>query len=905
MNRAYRKNIFRTIKKSLGRYFAIMAIIALGVGFFSGIKVTKPAMIATVDSFYKDTTFYDFKLLSTYGFSEDEVESIDENPKVIYAEGSYSTDFLYVDEAGAEAALKAMSLPEKINTVEVKEGRLPQASDECVLDAAQIDTTQFDSGMLGRKIIIADSNSSDIKDSFKHKEYTVVGLVYSPLYISFERGTTNLGNGKLGGFMYILGEGFDLEYFTEMYVSTQIDFDLYTDEYDDHIEELTPVLEKAVQENADARYNDLLEEIDTEYKEAVATIEEEVNAQVKEEFYNGLYANGLTDEIINHMLQEGTLAYPQETADELIKELVNDIELPELKEPETFVLDRSTNTGYLCFDNDTNIVDGLAKVFPVFFFLIAALVCSTTMTRMIDDERGQIGTLRALGYTNTAIIWKYMVYSGSAALVGCFGGFFAGSKVFPYVIGEAYKMLYDYGRSVEFYLDPLLLVITVVVSLLCSIGTTYFACKNELRCMPAELIRPKAPAAGKRILLEKISFIWKRMKFLHKITTRNVFRFKKRMIMMVLGISGCTALVMAGFCIKDSVSNIAEFQYDEIEVYDMEVTFTEKLSESQEKEIMDVLLGYENSGFVDADDQTVENDFKGQAAVVSPLYKTTVEYHTGDTVKTVYLCVADKTDMDPVVNFQLVDGEKAYPGYGEIMLSDGIADMAGIKTGDSVTLTDGDNREVTLVVSGIYTNYVWHYGYVTPETYEGFFDEDYAPNTMFVNMDEGQDAYEMAAVLSEEDNVLNVTVVEEVKGMISNTMKMLDVVVWLVIGCAGALALIVLFNLSNINITERVREIATIKVLGFYQRETGAYVFRENLVLTIMGILVGIPLGKVFNSFVISQIKVDMFIIKETLFPISYALSVVLVLFFLKLADWVMRRKIEAIDMAESLKSIE
>ncbi len=905
MNKAYRKNIFRTIKKSMGRYLAIMAIIALGVGFFSGIKVTKPAMVATVDSFYKDTTFYDFKLLSTYGFEAEEVEKIKELSEVIYAEGGYSTDFLYVDESGTEATLKAMSLPEKINIPVLKEGRFPEADNECVLDAAQIDTTQFDSGMLGKKIVIAESNSKDTKDLFKYEEYTVVGLVYSPLYISFERGTTNLGNGKLGGFMYILDEGFDMEYFTEMYVSTQIDYGLYTDEYNDHIEGFTPILEKAVQENADARYETLLEEIDTEYEEAVATIEEEVNAQVKEEFYANLYGNGLTDEMINYMLAEGTLVYPQETADELIEELVAEIELPVLEEPETFVLDRSTNTGYLCYDNDTNIVDGLAKVFPVFFFLIAALVCSTTMTRMIDDERGQIGTLRALGYTNTAIIWKYMVYSGSAALVGCFGGFFAGSKVFPYVIGEAYKMLYDYGRSVEFYFDPMLLAITVIVSLLCSIGTTYFACKNELRCMPAELIRPKAPAAGKRILLEKINFIWKRMKFLHKITTRNVFRFKKRMIMMVLGISGCTALVMAGFCIKDSVSNIAEFQYDEIEVYDMEVTFTEKLSESEAEEIVELLMSGETAEEETTDDETKEDETVGQAAVVSPLYKSTVEYHSGEAVKTVYLCVANEADMKPVVNFKLVDGDKTYSGYGEIMLSDGLADMAGIKAGDAITLMDGDNREVTLTVSGIYTNYVWHYGYVTPETYEEFFKEDYAPNTMFVNMGEGQDAYEVAADLSDEDLVLNVTVVEEVKGMISNTMKMLDVVVWLVIGCAGALALIVLFNLSNINITERVREIATIKVLGFYQRETGAYVFRENLVLTIMGIIVGIPLGKIFNTFVISQIKVDMFIIKETLFPISYVLSVLLVLFFLKLADWVMRGKIEAIDMAESLKSIE
>lgn len=862
-----------------------MAIIALGVGFFTGIKVTKPAMVASVNEFYRDHNFYDFRLLSTYGFTDDEVEKMQGHPEVLTAEGGYSTDFLFLSADDKEAALKCMSLPEDINTVELATGRLPEADNECVLDASKIDTTSFEEDLIGTKIVIADSNSDTIKDSFKYKEYTIVGLVYSPLYISFERGTTNLGNGKLEGFMYILKNGFELEYYTEMYAKCQDDYEIYEEDYEELIEELTPDIKEYLLSNATDRYKDLLEEVDTEYNEAVATIKEEVTAQVEEEFYNSLYANGVNDEMIDYMLDEGTLQYPQDTIDETIEELIAEIELPELDEPEVFVLDRTTNTGYVCYDNDTNIVDGLAKVFPVFFFLIAALVCSTTMTRMIDDERGQIGTLRAVGYTNSAIIWKYMLYSGSAAIIGCLGGFFGGSYIFPYVIGVAYQMLYDYGGSVGFYFDPILLVITIIVSLICSVGTTYLACRNELRCMPAELIRPKAPAAGKRILLERITPIWKRMKFLHKITTRNVFRFKKRMIMMVMGIAGCTALVMAGFGIKDSVSNIAEFQYDEIEVYDMEITFAEGITAEVRQEVEDVL------------GQDIE--------VISPLLKTTVEYHSGDAVKSVYICGAAKQDMEPVMNYQLISGDIEYPGYGQIMLTDGIADAAGVKAGDTITLSVGDGKNVTLEVSAVYTNYVWHYGYVTPETYVDYFGEEYEVNTMYINVAEEADSYELGASLSEIDSVLNVTVVEEVKNMISNTMEMLDMVVWLVIGCAGALAFIVLFNLSNINITERVREIATIKVLGFYQRETGAYVFRENLVLTLMGIVVGIPLGKLLVSFVISQIKVDMFIMKETLFPISYVLTVVLVFLFLKLTDWVMRGKIESIDMAESLKSIE
>lgn len=375
------------------------------------------------------------------------------------------------------------------------------------------------------------------------------------------------------------------------------------------------------------------------------------------------------------------------------------------------------------------------------------------------------------------------------------------------------------------------------------------------------------------------------MKFLHKITARNVFRFKKRMIMMIMGISGCTALVIAGFGIKNSVSNIAEFQYDEIETYDMELIFSGEISDSDIDELRE-LVGEDLTG-------------------VSPLYKTTVKYVSGDTIKSVYLCAAEHTDMDKVINYETWSGSKDYPGYSQVMISDGLAEVANLKVGDNITFSDDNGKEMTLEISGIYKNYVWHYGFVTPETFEEFWGENYAPNTLYLNVKEDADSYDIGAMLGKQKNIIRVSVVEEVRNILSNTMKTLDVIVWLVIGCAGALAFIVLFNLSNINITERVREIATIKVLGFYQGETGAYVFRENLVLTLMGIVVGLPLGYFLNGFIIAKIKIDMFIIKETLFFSSYVFTVVLVILFLVIADLVMRRKIEKIHMAESLKSIE
>jgi putative ABC transport system permease protein len=462
-------------------------------------------------------------------------------------------------------------------------------------------------------------------------------------------------------------------------------------------------------------------------------------------------------------------------------------------------------------------------------------------------------------------------------------GYAIGTYIFPMVIWSCYGMLYGFAPLV-LKNSVVLLIVCIVVSLICSVGTAFLACKNELKCMPAELIRPKAPAAGKRILLEYISFIWKRMRFLHKVTARNVFRFKKRMFMMLVGIAGCTALVMTGLGIGDSVSNIAEFQYYDIDVHDIEVSFSGDASEMEDKV-----------------DEAMGDDLADMAS----FYKTSVEYRLEDSSKAVYLEAVDGDKISKYENFNILEGDEDYPKLGEVMISEKLADIAGIRIGDEITFTYGDNKEVTLRVASVYENYVWHYAYITEETYKKYFDDDYEPNTIYMNVNSGCDVYEKGAKLGDIDGILNVLVVNEQKDRVANMMHVMNSVVLLVIGCAGALAFIVLFNLSNINITERIREIATIKVLGFYPRETGSYVFRENLVLTIMGIIVGVPLGVLLHSFVMSQINIDMVAFKVVILPKSYVIGILTVLLFLIVVDFVMRRKIEMIDMAESLKSVE
>ena len=851
MKSAYLKNIIRTFKESKGRFFAILAIVMLGVGFFAGLKVTKASMVGTADKYYSKHRFYDFRLVSSYGFTRRDIEKLEDelssglygggssdgfqgsseetsngsqgsskndpvgtSQGVLLVEGSFYEDIIYIDLEDGKDTLRAYSIPEKVNTLALRSGRMPEAPDECVLDA-----DKFDNKYIGETILIDNAYNNDTLEEFKYKEYKVVGLVDSPLYLSGERGTTSIGNGRVTAAIFIPEEGFYFDYYKEAYVSLQKNFHIYTKKYKNFVEENRTAVTDALTKVMDDRYEEMLDSL-----------------------------------FMRPVLEDS------------------------VPKPELYVLDRNMNTGYAGYSSDTSIVRDIAKIFPVFFFLIAALVCSTTMTRMIDDERGQIGTFRAMGYNSSSILLKYMLYSGSAGLIGCITGFFIGCRVFPFVIARAYRMLYNFGETTIFYFSPGLLIVCMIVSLVCTMGTTFFACRNELRGMPAELIRPKAPPAGKRILLERIKPLWKRMKFLHKVTARNIFRFKKRMLMMIIGIAGCSALVLTGFGIKDSVSNIANFQFEDIDTYDISIIFKSSINDAIREDFVDITH--------------IE------------LYQTTVELQVKNAVKSVYLIAAEGDSLPGYVEMHWVKGD-SYPGLGEIALSEKVAEMTGKKIGDEVTITLSDSREVKLRLAATFENYVWHYGFISPETYTKYFGADYAPNTIYVNTASDEDAYSLGATLSNMKGVVSLNVVPELKDRVDKMMVMMNAVIWVVIGSAGALAFIVLINLSNINITERKREIATIKVLGFYHTETGSYVFRENFVLTLMGAFLGLPLGILLHSFVISQIKVDMVSFKTIIFGRSFAFAIVIVIGFSLVVDLLMRRKLDRIDMAESMKAVE
>lgn len=558
--------------------------------------------------------------------------------------------------------------------------------------------------------------------------------------------------------------------------------------------------------------------------------------------------------------------------------------LKDLKRAVTYTLTREENTGYVCFENDTAIVAAISVVFPVFFFLVAALVCMTTMTRMVDEQRTQIGVLKALGYGNGHIMAKYLFYSGSAALVGSAVGYSLGVVGLPGVIWEIYGMIYGFA-PLEHAALPELAVMSFAAALLCSMGATWFACRAELRHQASDLIRPKTPRAGRRVFLEYITPLWRHLSFLHKVSARNVLRYRSRLIMMVLGIGGCTALLCTGFGIRDSIAHVADDQFDEITLYDYSVTF----QDPQTQESANAYL--EKYGW--APDQGLL------------VHSGSVDVLTGSGSKSVYLVVSASGSLDGFLSLHNEDGLVAYPGVGEVVLNSGLAESLGIQVGDTVQLHDSKLGSMETTVSALCDNYVFNYAYVSAETYQQQIYEIPEYNTLYVIAHDGADPYEEGAMLLEDEDVGAVTVNASTRERVDSMLSRLDYIVVVIVLCAAALAFIVLYNLTNINVTERIREIATIKVLGFYQNEVAAYVFREINILSVLGSLAGLGMGKALHAFVMAQVQIDSMSFACRILPVSYLISFAMTLLFTMVISLGMRPRLKKIDMAESLKSIE
>ena len=681
-------------------------------------------------------------------------------------------------------------------------------------------------------------------------------------------GDTSVYEEQLGSVNEAIGAHEQLEEAKAQLGSAKAKLDEAGDELEKGKEEFKKARAEGLQELADAK-----KELDEGYAELIDA-EKELEEGWEE------YNDGLKE------FEEAKAEAEVEIADAKIEIADAEKELSELNNSEWYVFTRDDNPGYSTYESDVYIIESVGKVFPVFFFLVAMLVCLTTMTRMVEEQRTQIGTMKALGYGKGSILAKYIAYSSFASISGAVFGIGLCVIVFPIIIYAAYEMRYIVPE-LEMVAMPGTWIFVTAICIICTSLAVLMAGYSELRENPAELMRPKAPKAGKRVLLERIPFIWKRLSFTKKVTVRNLFRYKKRIFMTILGIAGCAALTLTGFGLFSSISVILEKQYSELFNYDLIVSLDTDSSEEEIGKVFEEL---------DENEITVKN---------LPAHIMSAQY---EGLSNISLVVAeDSSALEEMVLFRDMDSGEIYHLSDEgVIITERFSEIFELSPGDEITFYSEDT-EFTAKITAVAENYAMHFIYMTEELYTELCGEIPETNSVFTIMSDTSHEVQdrLAHTLMEYESVLALSFSQTALENFSDTVENLNYVVVLIIVCAAALAFVVLYNLTNINITERIREIATIKVLGFYDGEVAAYVFRENIILSILGSGAGLGLGLLLHSFVLGVIQTDEIMFGKGLPFWTFAVAFVMTVFFSILVNGIMYFRLKKVSMVESLKSIE
>ena len=1011
---------FMKMKKNIGRFLSVLFIVALGVGFFAGLRETTPDIQSTLDNYYDEHNLMDFKIVSTMGLTEDDVTSLKELDHVEKVVPSYSVDALIDGEE-----VRVHAIESEINNVALESGRLPNQANECIADATKY--------KIGDTLTITKLSQEGILSTL---EYVVVGLADSPLYLSRQMGISSIGTGELESFIYIPRENFDSEYYTEIYITASNALEEVA--YEENYEEITNLLLTELEELAPIRetkrYEEILEEatveirkIETEANEELSKAEEELENALKEindgrseiekvknelassenklnkeeqnglteinnartsweENYNLLIStltqsgltidnlettmNNLNNEItnleqllstltkddpryatykatldslkvektnlqtlittketlesskveidnseaelkkrissaraeienarneINTNEQELNTAYEEyvsgvETLNEQRAEVEKEIKdarasLDEIEKPVWYLVDRTDNNGYASVWEDAEKVDAIAGIFPIFFIIVVALMCFNTMNRMVEEERGEIGTLSSLGYGKFSIINGYLFYIFFATVIGVIVGLLVGYTLIPNVIYSIYNANYILPKlQINMKLFPFFIIILITLGLMSMIAI--ISCLKELKNVPATILRPASPKAGKKVFLEHIKFIWKRLSFTGKVTARNMFRYNKRITMTILGVVGSTALLLTGFGLRDSISGLADLQYGKINHYDALFVLGNSITNITE-DIKDRL----------ANDNITE---------YMEIYQASFTFEANDLSHDVYLiALSNPEEIDNFITFNSkVNNEFVFPEDG-VIISEKMANLLDVGIGDFIKIRNSNNELVVLPVSEIVENYTMHYVYMNKETYEKYFEKTLEYNMIMANLNENINHDELASEWMDAGLISTINFTEDNIEVFDNMVGGLNLIILLIIGASCMLAFIVLYNLTTINIAERIREISTLKVLGFYDKEVSSYVYRETLFLTIFGILIGLVAGIFLHMYVINVAETDnILFLHDILWP-SYIYSFLIIIFFTIVVQIITNKKLKKIDMVESLKSVE
>lgn len=1079
MPATYLKDIFREIKISLGRFLSILCIVAIGVAFFAGIKASAPDMKNSADTYFDKYNVQDIQVYSTIGLTKKDVAAIKKIKGVKSVQPSFSMDTLsQIDSTQMVIKVISYGIDQKMNKVRVVEGRMPERENECLVEASSATNKLYGTFHIGDTIKLQSGTDEALSKSLKHTKFKIVGTCYNPNYLSYEKGSSNIGSGTVNSFIYIQNTNVLKDYYTEVDVCVKgaKDLDCYSDEYFDVVDPVLKKIKKISNKQIDARIQSYQSELDEKKQEATNKFKDAENqfndAQNKidsglseiqsnelklqnskdqiNQGWNEYYANlqlldniptlqnaiaqieesekklpellSQKEQVENGLQQinaEGDLNtkrtliqnaidfidialkklenYPDSSDAETIRIKLNEKKellqgqlslidqaiakkaeleaiLPQIQsgieqiqagvakkaelqsqlnqllnaknelnnayvslingqaqyedgvskiedaknelnksieqltlskaefniqkhdalrelsdaqleidkmEGKWIVLDRNSHYSYRDYGACADRMDGIAKVFPVFFFLVAALVCMTTMTRMVDEQRNEMGTLKALGYSKLQIASKYIIYALIASILGSILGCSLGMYLFPTVIFNAWNTLYNIDQ-IKFLFQPGLILLASGSVTGITLLATLYSIYSELIEMPSQLMRPKAAKAGKKILLERITFIWKRLSFLQKVTARNIFRYKKRFFMTIIGIAGCSALLVAGFGINDSISDIVNQQYNVIYHYDATVSAKTSEITSQIKSLKGVKDVYEEDHLA-----------------------VTTKIENKDISTTVHIISNDKKFKDFCTLF---NGNKEFDlDDSSVLISQKMATKLNKKAGDTIKIQDANNKVIKAKIKGVFTNYVGHHIYASESLYKSWNTNAKTTHIYLIKSKKTTKKFErnLGNKIMNIDGVQSVTFYSSLQKNFKDMIKSISYIVVVLVISAACLAFVVLYNLSNVNISERKREIATIKVLGFTRKEVDAYINRETILLTILGSLIGLGIGIGLHHLIMNLAEMDDIMFGRTINSISYVISFVMTIGFNAIINLCMHKKLNNIQMVESLKAVE
>ena len=899
MKKTYRKDLLQSVTASKGRFLSILTLMMLGSLALVGLKVTSPNMERTAEDYLRKANTLDLAVIADYGLDKEDQDEL-KTLQGASVEFGYMAD-LTVEHS--EDAVRLYSKPESISTFQVTEGRLPEADEEIALADFWKDRYQ-----IGQTITFT---KKEEKSVVKSQTFTITGFVQSGEILSQkDLGSSSSGNGSLAGYGVILPSQFD----SDVYSIARVRYDdlknldafssNYKTKRSQHQEELQDLLEDngqkrlaSIKANGQKSLKDGKEQLQTaesNLENGKSQLEQaESRLKTQEEQATAL-PEPQKSQIEGHLTKaKEELATKKEklaqTESDLSKEKEKleqrQKELDELAEPTYHVYNRQTmpgGQGYLMYSNASASIRSVGNIFPVVLYMVAAMVTFTTMTRFVDEERTNAGIFKALGYQNKDIVAKFVLYGFLAGTVGTVLGTLLGHYLLAGVISDVITAGMVVGKSQEYFYWSYSLL-ALALSWVSSVLPAYLVARRELHDEAAQLLLPKPPVKGSKILLERLSFIWSRLSFTHKVTARNIFRYKQRMLMTIFGVAGSVALLFAGLGIQSSVGGVVDRQFEQIQQYQMIVAEKSSANEQEKADLESALQAEPIHAYQKIYSKSIEKDFKGKAGL-----------------QTITIMVTSRENFNPFIALE-ENGQEVQVTDGAVV-SQKLAQLAGITVGDKLEL---DGKEIR--VAAISENYVGHFVYLNRATYEQVYDTSPKDNTYLVKLKEPtpSNTEKEAAVFMKKtavsgvvQNATAIHLFESVANSLNKTMAILVLV-------SVLLAIVILYNLTNINVSERIRELSTIKVLGFHNKEVTLYIYRETIVLSLVGIVLGLVAGYYLHQFLIQMISPATILFYPRVSWEVYALPIVTVTVIIALLGLFVNHHLRKVDMLEALKSVE